>query len=41
MNERTYEQKDENYIPLAINAGGIIIFHLKITILALSKVLKH
>ena len=24
-NERTYEWKDENYIPLGINAGGIII----------------
>ena len=23
-NERTYERKDENYIPLGINAGGII-----------------
>ena len=21
-NEQTYEQKDENYIPLGINAGG-------------------
>ena len=25
MNERTYKRKDENYIPLSINAGGIII----------------
>ena len=24
-NERTYERKGENYIPLGINAGGIII----------------
>ena len=24
-NERTNERKDENYIPLGINAGGIII----------------
>ena len=24
MNERTYERKDENYIPLGINAGGVI-----------------
>ena len=24
MKERTYERKDENYIPLGINAGGII-----------------
>ena len=23
-NERTYERKDENYIPIGINAGGII-----------------
>ena len=23
MNKRTYEQKDENYIPIGINAGGI------------------
>ena len=25
MEERTYELKDESYIPLGINAGGIIM----------------
>ena len=28
-NERTYERKDENYIPLGINARGIINFSLQ------------
>ena len=26
-NERTYERKSENYIPVGINAGGIMIYH--------------
>ena len=26
INERTYERKNENYIPLGINARGIISF---------------
>ena len=33
MNERTYEWTNENYIPLSINTGGIIIIKPRLIIM--------